>query len=296
MRCVFQLAVVATLVLTISGCTWSSQQRAERVQVVSLERSTGGAVHINSRNGSVEIAADPSVSSPQISATLYCTGETMEQAQQRVDQATVRAEFDASGALVIEPVFPGEKPQNGDGASFVIKVAAADGVVIDTSNGRVNVRGSSGELRIDTSNGSVTVNDHHGPAHIDTSNGRVEVNRVLGSVTIDTSNQTVTAMDVRSPVIIETSNGSITVALAEDQAGPISLDTSNGNIKARVGHAFVGTVTMDTSNGSVRVNDRAGRVTSSTVQRSSGVVQIGTGGDASTLDSSNGSIELTIGG
>ncbi|MCI0676292.1 MAG: DUF4097 family beta strand repeat-containing protein [Phycisphaerales bacterium] len=282
--------IVATVLL--AGCVLTNH-RVSATKTAATEHLSDSAILVESRNGSVEIVADQSVTDVQVSAKITCTGDTADQAEDRSARASVDVARSTSGTLTIKPVFPG-KVRNGDGASFTIRVPNASDVEIRTSNGKVAVSGLAGKLVVDTSNGPVQVKDHDGPAVIETSNGAVTVARLAGPLKIDTSNGPVEASEIDGSAIIDTSNSPITLVLNPDQKGPIRLETSNAPVRVTVGSAFAGEVKFDTSNGSVKLNGNLDRVKYSDLGSSQGTVVIGEGGEPSRIDTSNGRIELVI--
>lgn len=297
MRRLMSLALVLPLLVALQACSFYFDGLAKARTTLSqtAEHVPGSGLVVKTRNGRVEVIADPQRSDVAIEARLKCVGLTQEEADDRLAQARISVTRGLDGVLLIKPIFPGGA-RSGDGASISIVLPDADGVELDTSNGSVTARGLTGKLVIDTSNGSVDVVNHRGSAEIDTSNGRVEVIDLAGSLLIDTSNGSVHVENLAGPATIDTSNSSIVLSLGADQSGPLDLDTSNGSIRVRVGQGFVGPVTLDTSNGSIAVTDRLGRIATKTIGKTGGRIVVGEGGDPSRLDTSNGRIEFTIEG
>lgn len=116
-----------------------------------------------------------------IEARITARGKTQQEADERLEQVRLHIARDADQRLVIEPLFP-EPRKSGEGASIVIKVPDAVGVVVDTSNG---------SLYVDTSNGGVLLENVDGPITADTSNGNVAVTLApgqAGPLNLDTDN------------------------------------------------------------------------------------------------------------
>ena len=290
-RIVPRITLVCATAL-LSGCAFTSF-RATATREATTEQLAGAALVVESRNGSLELVADPALSEVQISAKITCSGTTQPEADQRLAGADLSVARGTDRVLTIKPVFPGGA-RNGDGATITVRLPGAGGVDVKTSNGRVNVTGLAGALTIHSSNGSVSVTDHDGSADIRTSNGAVNVQRLAGSLKVDTSNGSVDVANLGGTAQISSSNGPITLALQPDQAGPIELHTSNAHIKASAGRAFIGTVRMDTSNASIRIGDAAGRVKSKKMAKTSGSIVVGQEGPVSVVETSNGGIEFEI--
>lgn len=285
------LSMMICIVL-FAGCS-VIQPTATGTQTATAEHMSDSSLVVESRNGSVEIIADRAIHEVQVTAKITCAGDTQAQADQRLAEASISIERSTQRALTIKPIFPGGHRGN-DGANLTIRIPDAQDVQVDTSNGRVEVNGLRGEMIINTSNGAVTLIDHNGPATIATSNGNIEVQRLAGPLTARTSNARVSADHVAGAVQIKSSNGPITLTLGLDQPGPIDLRTSNASITAKAGGAFEGTVKFNTSNGSINVDDRAKRVKSRQLDKNPGSIIIGEDSQSSVLETSNGSIELTI--
>jgi len=282
------------LALLLPACSVASV-RAERVLTLTADHVEGSKLVVRSRNGALKIQGDPHAVNVQIEAKLVCQGASQAEADARVVHAKVLAER-SDGTLTIRPEFPGEiRP--GDGASIVVRIPTASGIEAETSNGGVKVLLLAGDLRIRTSNGGVGVIDHEGPVEIETSNGGVLLRNIGGRVRARTSNGEMVAENVRGPADLQSSNGGIQLVLAGDQTGPVHARTSNGTIGVTVGGGFRGPVWLKTSNGSLVVEDRGGRVTSKKLDKSrrSGTVQVGTGGEKSTIQTSNGNVTFKIG-
>ncbi|MHC4216974.1 MAG: DUF4097 family beta strand repeat-containing protein [Planctomycetota bacterium] len=291
------IGLAAVLVLPMTACSYSwnnnFKYRADTDLSLTADHIPGSALVVDTKNGRIEVIAEPQRTDVSIEARVRCRGTTQAEADERLAATTISITRSADQTLIVQPVFPGQR-RGGEGASFSIKIPDANGLNLDTSNGTIVATGFSGHLRADTSNGSIRVTDHDGTAHVDTSNGGVTVTNLSGSLWADTSNGGITLTNVNGPVEADTSNGAIRLSLAGDQSGPLKLDTSNGAITVEVGGAFAGSVSFDTSNGAIHIEDQTGRISSSTLSRNEGRVTVGEGGPASRLDTSNGSIRFTI--
>ena len=266
-----RLLPLVAVVLLLQGCGWNAI-KAKRTDTLQAPHIDGSALAIRGRNGRIEVSAEPGLDHVVIEARITCAANSYAEAQSRLDATRISVERLDDGTLEIQPVFP--QPRHGnEGAALTVRVPAANGVNVSTSNGRIVVEGLSGPLKMRTSNGRVIVRDHTGPADIITSNGAVVVTGHVGTLAVGTSNGSVEAAGV---------------------TGPSRITTSNGSVKLQVGASFAGAVSFDTSNGSITVIDHSGRITETRLGRSSGRVVVGEGGEASIVDTSNGSIKLVI--
>ena len=286
-------SIVAAVTFSLGGCVIYSGHTATKAVNQTAEHVAGSALYVDTQNGSIEIVADSTVSEVKIDAKIHCGGGTQAEADQKLAEAGLSVTREASQVLTIKPVLPADD-RGRHGASFVIHIPDATGVTATTSNGKITVTGLGGELIAHTSNGSVSVTSHNGPVNIDTSNGSVRAQQVAGNLVVDTSNGSVDVSQIKGTVQIDTSNGSIAMKLDPAQTGPIHLDTSNGSISATVGSAFNGVVRLDTSNGGITVRDNKGVIKSQTIDKSEGMLTLGSGGEMSIIDTSNGRIEFVV--
>jgi len=189
---------------------------------------------------------------------------------------------------------------------------------VDTSNGRVSVRGVEG-----VQSASVTVTLRSRGKTLEEAQDRVEriayhaeqvgqrvsltyrsseqdddVRRYSGvdfdvvvpidsRVEADTSNGAISIDHIDGTMILDTSNGAIDVY---DSKGSLTADTSNGRIEVV---AFVGELRLDTSNGDVSIDDFAGTVDAETSNGSIHFTGTPTAG-GNRLRTSNGSITVRV--
>ncbi|MCZ2154921.1 MAG: DUF4097 domain-containing protein [Bryobacterales bacterium] len=106
---------------------------------------------------------------------------------------------------------------------------------------------------------------------VETSNGGVRVEQVARVTKLATSNGSMVVYRSAGPLAANTSNGSIRVT---ETKGDLRLSTSNGRIEAE---SVVGSIHANTSNSSIRV-----------------AVQEPAAGEALQLETSNGTVELTM--
>jgi hypothetical protein len=285
-----QLLLIAASLLPACGV---SLVRAERDLTLSQAHVPRSQLVVRTHNGAIRIQGDPHAGAVTVAATLVCGGKTQAEADTRVVHASVAAERAADGTLTVAPRFPGG-PRPGDGASLSVRLPDASGTVAETTNGSVKVILLAGDLKITTSNGGIGVIDHGGPVQLETSNGGILARNIDGPVTATTSNGTIVAESIRGHARLQSSNGGITLTLAPDQAGPVSATTTNGVVAVSVGPAFTGRVQLKTSNGHLSVDDRAGRVVSKSLDKRTGTIQVGEGGAASIVTTSNGNVRFVI--
>lgn len=262
-------------------------QNHKETKTLSVPHVAGKSIEVNSRNGSISIVRDTTISEVVIEARIQS------RSAERLAQATIEATRDERGGLSVKVRWPDGKWQRSEGCSFSVRLPDAKGVHADTSNGSITLEGLDGDAVADTSNGSIRVDGQGGSLRADTSNGKIIAKKIAGNVFADTSNGGVTIEDVTGSVEADTSNGKVSVTLAPTSPGPVTIDTSNGSVEVSCGPSFVGDVSMETSNGSITLTDGDGKT-----HKGKGrlTASIGSGGGRSVVSTSNGSISFKVHG
>lgn len=279
------IGLLGAAALLLGGCIVIAQQPLkERTQQITVANQADSPVRVSTENGRITVKEG---GTDTVTVTAVLRAETDE----RLEAATVSAERRPDGSLSISVTWPEGKRRSNEGCSFDVTIPSANGVTLESSNGAIELTGLEGVADLKTSNGKVTVTGHDGSVTAVTSNGSVSVADAGGDVTIDTSNGAVTVENAPGVVSVRTSNGSATVSLAERSAGPVQVRSSNGRVKVRLSSAFVGTLSATTSNGQVtKAGLSAAKVLS--VSKSAMVIQVGEGKATSTIQTSNGPVEI----
>jgi DUF4097 and DUF4098 domain-containing protein YvlB len=199
----------------------------------TTQAATAPVLDVKTANGAITITkADD--------AQITITANVKARTQERADAVKILTNLNA-GVLEVRAEWPGERFGN-EGCSFEISMPAAAGIRADTSNGRIELTGLSGDATLDSSNGAITVTRHAGPIDADTSNGSIKI------------------MDAVDAVKAKTSNGRIVFSLAPAHSGNFVATTSNGTIEGELPANFAGIVQASTSNGSVKAVGSRGQV------------------------------------
>lgn len=279
---------LAGCVVGMGGCDWQSARYAREMQV-SVAHVAGTGLDLQTENGKVSVVRG-SGSEVMIKATVHAS------TQERADGARVTAErsagADASGekALVVRVDWPGGKREPSEGCSMEVSVPETAWVRVKSSNGGITIENLGGTADLKTSNSAIQVNGHKGDVTAVTSNGGVRASNVAGSLRAETSNSSMTIADVGGFVHASTSNGGITASLGGESKGPVRLKASNGSISVLVPTSFGGTMELKTSNGTIRHEGLGSTVYSGS--HTSGTLKFGGSGEASTVETSNGSITV----
>lgn len=258
------IIVLCLPVLAVSCFLQEFPAAATDSRSVEVE-SQGGPLQVTTANGAVEVRVDSTVSAVSVKASITARAESDILAQERAEQVELQCEHFEGGILRVEPLFPGER-RSSEGCDLVVVLPAVLGVTVTTSNGNVDLQGTSGEASVKTSNGMVKISDHAGKIDVRTSNGKVVLKAVANEARVRTSNSKVimeALADFAHDFKIKTSNSNVVVSLPGSPNVTISALTSNGKINGvgesgadeddreiRLGDGeFVGRV--KTSNGSI---------------------------------------------
>lgn len=282
------LLLILGLPVAFTGCSMPPRVSEERA--LTVEHQAQAPLVVRALNGAVNVGVDPSMTEVRIGVKITASGVTEEAARERVKAVLIRTERDPNGGLVVDALFPDGK-RGGDGCSFDVQIPSLSELHVDTTNGTVTARDTSGLARIATSNGAVRVERHAGDLTVRTSNGGVTVAEVDGTVDVASSNGGIDLTEVAGVVRAETSNGGIELQSSASRDQTFQLGTSNGRIDITLPGAPRAVVRCRTSNGSIHVD--AGSCEQSGSNREKRVV-IGGGGPESEAATSNGSITLRV--
>ncbi|MDP7070691.1 MAG: hypothetical protein QF561_05015 [Phycisphaerales bacterium] len=114
------------------------------------------------------------------------------------------------------------------------------------------------------------------------------------AVRADTATGSIKIRAQDGPVTAESATGSIVVDLADQSTGPVACLTSTGSISLSVGPAFHGVIAAHANNGSITASGSTDRITGRDIQNHGGTITIGSGGAASTLKTSTGSVKVNV--
>lgn len=218
----------------VAGVFGASNVNASKVETVELPFAAPVTLDVDTSNGGVTVQGVEGIEAVSVTVTLRSKGETLEEAQDRVDRIVYHAE--QAGHRITARYLASEQEadvRRYSGVDFDVLVPIETRVEVDTSNGAITVEAIDGTIRLDTSNGAIDVYDSSGSLDVDTSNGRIEIVRFVGDLRLDTSNGEVWIEEVVGSVDAETSNGSVQY-IGTPAAGSNRLRTSNGSITVRV--------------------------------------------------------------
>ena len=257
-------------VLLFSGCH-AVQTSFSRSETKDLETTPLTEVRVSTFNGGISVtpSTDEMV---HMTVTYKAYGHTQEEAQFNCEKLNCEIGAD-NGVLTLQ--VPKPAGQWSPSAVFALQIPPSCKLDLKTSNGKVDVLGSEGNVAINTSNGTVELKNIAGDTKVKTSNGRIIAKNVFGAIDLHSSNGKINFAGqlIGDQNRITTSNGSVNVSLPPEHLVHVTAKTSNGSIscqlptqrvlkeKKRSFEAVVGEgnvdaatdrLSIETSNGSVK--------------------------------------------
>ena len=163
---------------------------------------------------------------------------------------------------------------NTDSLGVRMKLQVPSGVhvtEVETSNGRIELRGTTGNTTLETENGDV------------------DVQGVDGFVKVTTSNGDIIVKDTDGILDLKTSNGPIDAEI-KALAGDTKVETSNGPVTLHIDDGLDVHITASTSNRDITVHDDLVTDTDGSDQGLDGI--LGTGAIKLMIDTDNGDVDL----
>jgi len=232
-----RLAVMVLAVgLLVTGCTLGPIET--RDDHFTVEGSV--QLVVDSENGSIDVkvGSDDEV---RVQATLRGADRIEYEVRQEGDTITVTSRKTRRVLFGFGP-----------GTDLVITVPINTVVDLNTSNGRIELRGIHGSGSLNTSNGRIVLEDVIGDFEGDTSNGAITIDTMQGSARLHTSNGKVDVRDVIGEFELESSNGGISFSGELLPGTRNRLETSNGRVEVEL--LGVASVTLDASTSRGDVN------------------------------------------
>lgn len=101
-----------------------------------------------------------------------------------------------------------------------------------TANGEIRVREVDGSAVVRSGNGSIALGEVSGELRANTANGDITIDRALASVGAKTAAGDIVLREVvRSSVVIDTSSGNLEIGIREGSAAWLDLHTSYGEVR-----------------------------------------------------------------
>ncbi len=125
-------------------------------------------------------------------------------------------------------------PAGNTQADIYVTVPANTALRLETSNGKIDVTGTTRGGILETSNGAIALQDVKGDFEATTSNGAIEIDSFDGSAYLRTSNGKVTLQEAKGEFNAKTSNGSVSFSGDMTPGGSNRLVTSNEDVKVEL--------------------------------------------------------------
>lgn len=311
------LALLAFVpIIPFLGCT----ARPFREEVISHETAESkgiSSVYVETKNGAIDVRCVKDAQQADIEVTRFANGTTPEDAKKRAEEIEIEVRRDSSRPEILRVVakFPTVDTSN-RGASFRITVPQGVSPDLLTSNGAVAVMGADRDVHAVTSNGRVSLSDVRGSVFAQTSNGEIQARGVEGNVDVTssngaidvervsagaikavTSNGRIRVVQARGDATLRTSNGRIELRLTSVPDTPtISAVTSNGGISVELPRTANARLRMHCSNGGVDADLKDCNVKDFHSGRHDVTATLNGGAGTVDIESSNGSVTLTMAG
>jgi DUF4097 and DUF4098 domain-containing protein YvlB len=213
------LPVVALVSLT-AACDIAmsgAREEASETWTRSYPISAGGTVDLSTVNGKIEVVAG-SKPTVEVTAVKVAKAATKEGAAELLKKLEIKEEVTADAVkLRVERSKSGSGLMNWGNSGEVryrVEVPAATKLVLETTNGGIEVDGVRGAAKLETVNGTIKAQGLGGSVSAETVNGGVDV----GLASLDA--------DVR----VETTNGGVTLRLPPSAKATLVARTTNGGL------------------------------------------------------------------
>lgn len=254
------LALAAVLMVALSGAASALEKEQTFDQTYPL--ASGGEVSIHNVNGSIEvgtwnrdevrIVAVKKVRASSGARADDILERTRIEVQSSADRVEVKTELPSSSGGFLSWVFGNDSNAS---VSYEVTVPSRADVDLNTTNGRLKVRGVAGRVEASSTNG-----------HIDMA-------------------------DIRGSVDASTTNGGVSVELAEVAAGQdMSFSSTNGGIRVTVPRSARLSIRASTTNGGIHLDDLSADIRSKSRRRL--VADVNGGGPEVHVSTTNGGIRI----
>lgn len=261
------LSIVLGLLLAGAGTFLRADYQEEFSKTVPLK--AGGIFSLENVNGRVTISTWKE-DKAEIKAL-----KVSERDQEDLKEVEIVVE-ERSGSVSVKAIWPKFRHNLRVYVNFDVRVP--EGVIleaVETVNGDVSVTGLYGRIDVETTNGTIEVADAKGDLDAETTNGAINVRGLDGRIDAETTNGSIRLERIllAGGLRAETTNGGITIRFEDPDKVNASLraETTNGHI------SFDFPVTLKNKRKSPHSLE----------------VEIGQGGPAIDLSTTNGSITIS---
>ena len=269
--------------LCLSAFGWAPAAEAAQLKEVTekvFPLKPGGELVIDSQNGRITVEAwNRPEARIQITRTVRASDDKRAAGLMKELRADVTL---GEGRIEIQSRYPKRAENFGIwdvlgqrvtslNIHYYVQVPAETRLHLETSNGEIQVRGTSGSLAGQTVNGNVEVTSTSGRVEVNTTNGNIRLVGISGATSASTTNGAIEAeirkLEAGAGVDLSTTNGDLTAVLPADLKAQLEAVTTNGRVS--IGYPV----------------EMVGRASSKMVRG-----RIGGGGAAVNLTTTNGNI------
>lgn len=250
------LLLAASAALSACNIDISNQSEGRSEWKKDYTLAAGGSLEIRNTNGLIEV--DPSDDTKvSVTAERIAKAGTDAEAKTAADAIEIK-ETVSSASIILEAKITSSGMFNG-GRQVKFHVRAPKGTVLTltNTNGDINVRNMTGELRLETTNGRIQGRNLEGATKAETTNGVIDLDYSAisaGGISADTTNGKVDITldkSIKARLSARVTNGAIS-------SSNISLETSENSRRRLVGTINGGgpEIRVETTNGAVSVHGR----------------------------------------
>lgn len=142
-------------------------------------------------------------------------------------------------------------PAGNTRADIYVTVPANTVLRLETSNGRIEVQGTTGGGILETSNGDIVLEEVKGEFEATTTNGAVEIDDIDGKASVKTSNDKVTIRNAKGAFNVKTTNGDVSFSGEMTPESSNRLVTTNGRIEVELKGTPSVSLEASTTNGEI---------------------------------------------
>lgn len=230
---------------------------ASKVIELDVPVANASNLHCKTHNGSIRVTGDSSSDTIHVRAVLKVRGHTQVEADDNLELLSVAAEMNGD-VLKIYGKYPRSELNNRSPSfSYTMQVPERLAVTLNSHNGDIVARGTTGAIRIETHNGNVDATSSNEKTRVDTHNGNIDLvirsdQDIEGRVTSHNGNIDIEVTDAAHCWLeVKTHNGNIRMPKGIQEA-----TIKRRSVRGRLGDGETdGRLFIRTHNGNIAVHD-----------------------------------------
>lgn len=213
------------------------KEKYERTVTLSEPLAGGKRFEAKVCNGAITVAGTDA-GQCNITATLTTRGHTVAEAEELSGKIELRLE-ESGGGLAFRIDKPSSIKDNRIDVKLDVTIPVETDLVLETTNGNIDVRNIEGDLKAETVNGNAIGRGVFGKVNISTVNGQIKCSEISGDVRLSTVNGSVRAVysdesKGASNIDISTVNGSINLEVPDGISAKVDASVLNGSINSSI--------------------------------------------------------------